>query len=77
MTIEKNFPLECCDKCKNSRVYTSKQMLYGDFEVVDIVITIGCENEQACVAIYKMLADKFDLKKKVEDRSNPQNLQAL
>ena len=58
MTIEKNFPLECCNKCKSLRAYTTEQMLYGEFEVVDRVITIGCEHEQECMAIYKMLADR-------------------
>ena len=60
MHIEQNFPLECCEKCKSVRPYTNEQKLYSFDEVVAQVITIGCEHEQQCIAIYKMLKEQMD-----------------
>ena len=60
MKIEQSFPLECCGKCKNVRPYTNEQRLYSFDEVVDQVITIGCEHEQQCVAIYNMLKKQME-----------------
>ena len=60
MTIEQTFPLKCCEKCRSVRVYTEEQRLYSMDEVVDRVITIGCEHEQECLAIYKMLKEEME-----------------
>lgn len=62
MRIEQQFPLECCEKCKSVRPYTNEQRLYSFDEVVEQVIVIGCENEQQCQAIYKMLKEKVEEK---------------
>lgn len=59
MEIEQSFPLKCCDKCKSVRPYTREQMLYGNGEVIEQVIIVGCENEQNCKAIYKMLKEQM------------------
>ena len=63
MKIEQSFPLECCEKCKSVRPYTNEQRLYSFDEVVEQVIVIGCEHEQECQAIYKMLKQQFEEKK--------------
>lgn len=60
MNITQSFPLKCCDKCKSMRPYTSVQRLYGDDEVVLQEIIVGCEHEQECEAIYKMLKEQKD-----------------
>ena len=57
MKIEQSFPLECCEKCKSVRPYTNEQRLYGDMDVIEQVIVVGCENEQQCMAIYKMMKE--------------------
>ena len=59
MKIEQCFPLECCEKCKSVRPYTDQQRLFADCEVVEQIITIGFEHEQQCVAIYKMLEERY------------------
>ena len=59
MRIEQQFPLECCEKCKSVRPYTNEQRLYSFDEVVEQVIVVGCENEQQCQAIYKMLKEQI------------------
>ena len=60
MKIEQSFPLECCEKCKSVRPYTNEQMLYSFDEIVEQVIVIGCEHEQQCIAIYKMLKEQIE-----------------
>ena len=59
MKIEQRFPLGCCEKCKSVRPYTNQQLLYSFDEVVEQVIVIGCEHEQECTAIYKMLKEQM------------------
>ena len=61
MKIEQSFPLECCEKCKSVRPYTNEQRLYSFDEVVEQVIVIGCEHEQQCAAIYKMLKEQIGI----------------
>ena len=60
MKIETSFPLECCEKCKSVRPYTNEQRLYSDMEVVEQMIIVGCEHEQECQMIYKMLKEQFE-----------------
>ena len=67
MRIEQSFPLECCEKCKSVRPYTNEQRLYSFDEIVEQVIVVGCENEQQCMTIYKMLKDQvFKANEKTE-----------
>ena len=63
MKIEQNFPLECCEKCKSVRPYTNEQRIYSFDEIVEQVIVVGCENEQQCTAIYKMLKKQVSKEK--------------
>ena len=66
MKIEQNFPLECCEKCKSVRPYTNEQRLYSYDEVVEQVIVIGCEHEQECQVIYKMMKEQFENKNHIK-----------
>ena len=58
MTVNQDFPFECCEKCKSIRPYTNKQILYSAEEVVDIELSIGCENEQQCLELRKMILNE-------------------
>lgn len=59
-TIKKSFPLRCCEECTGIRPYVQTEDLFGDDEIVDRILTVGCENAEQCTRIYGML--KNDVK---------------
>lgn len=59
-TIKKSFPLRCCEECIGIRPYVQTEDLFGDDEIVDRILTVGCENAEQCTRIYGML--KNDVK---------------
>ena len=55
MKIKKSLPLAICEKCTDCRPYTNDNKIYGVDNVVEQVITVGCEYEKQCALIYNAL----------------------
>ena len=70
MKIEQNFPLEHCEKCKKLELHTEVSSFYSFDEIVGRVIEIGCEHEQECASIYKMLKEKLHERSTTREKKN-------